>query len=539
MRRVKRGNQVWISIDLSQPLKCYDLGKQFMSLRPSFVTYAAIALVLAGLLAGGLYLNSQSAMAQSALPNNAVLSGYAWSSNIGWIKMASGPGDSQSFGVSIRDGVLNGYGWSPHVGWLQFDSSLLGPSGAGVSGGTRFVSNALVGWARFCTVFASGCSGALRPGEQNGGWDGWLLLGGGNLPGGGVKLAADNKLSGYAWGSENLGWVDFSGVTVGEGFIANCSVSPTNIPIDGTATWSATASGTTGPFTYHWVLTGPQPANPNQQNITLSYPTAGTYTGQVTITDGATNKTATCQASLTVGEGGDNELEVIVEGDGIVTIVNASNETSSCGAGDPCYSFHNDGDIVTLTATHGTDVSFIGWEGDCSGSGNSPRCSLTMDADKSVTARFEEAQKFDISVRYNPGTDVMLVNYQTQELNDQHFSSPVYITATRRAGVEGPINITLNIPIGILIGFTPGGQPEPVVTDCSDRTGGPITLNLTGQTAEAQVCIYFETDGEEDDLIVSPYAGEYEFNMTASAPGSRSVVTPVGLFYFDRRESEN
>jgi len=512
-----------------------------MTARSSIWFYAVIVLALAGaVVLGASLLNSQSAVAQSALSDNAVLNGYAWSSNIGWIKLSSDTSDSSSFGVSIKDGVLDGYGWSPNVGWIQFGSGLLGPSGAGVSGGARFVNNALVGWARFCTVFASGCSGALRPNEQNGGWDGWLLLGGGSLPGGGVKLGADNKLSGYAWGGENLGWVDFSGVTIGEGFIANCSVSPTTIPVAGEATWTATATGGSGSYTAAWTLTGGTPGTGTGMSVKATYATAGTYTGRATITDGATSKTATCQANLTVGEGGDNELEVIVEGDGIVTIVDARNETSSCGDGDSCYSFHNDGDIVTLTATPGTDISFIGWESDCSGT--FPTCTLTMDADKSVTATFEESQKFDISIKYEPGKGDMLVNYQTQNLDEPHLSSPAIVTITRRAGVDsnwtGPI--TLTMPLTVLTNKAPD-QPAPVVTgDCEDGiNNGPISVSLSGQSVEQKVCVYFATDGEPEVGLLSPYAGTYGLKLTASAPSSSSATGNAILRYLDRRESEN
>ena len=521
-----------------------------MTARSSIWFYAVIVLALAGaVVLGASLLNSQSAVAQSALPNNAVLNGYAWSSNIGWIKLSSDTSDSSSFGVGIKDGVLSGYGWSPHVGWLQFDSGLLGPSGAGASGGARFVSNVLVGWARFCTVFASGCSGALRPNEQNGGWDGWLLLGGGSLPGGGVKLGADNKLSGYAWGGENLGWVDFSGVTVGEGFIVNCSVSPTQISVGEQATWKAWVGNDVNyqdPNNYEvsWIFGSGGEAMPGEyaygEEITNTYNAAGTYTGRATITDGATSKTATCQANLTVGEGGDNELEVIVEGDGIVTIVDARNETSSCGDGDSCYSFHNDGDIVTLTATPGTDISFIGWESDCSGT--FPTCTLTMDADKSVTATFEESQKFDISIKYEPGKGDMLVNYQTQNLDEPHLSSPAIVTITRRAGVDsnwtGPI--TLTMPLTVLTNKAPD-QPAPVVTgDCEDGiNNGPISVSLSGQSVEQKVCVYFATDGEPEVGLLSPYAGTYGLKLTASAPSSSSATGNAILRYLDRRESEN
>ncbi|OHA57768.1 MAG: hypothetical protein A2114_01490 [Candidatus Vogelbacteria bacterium GWA1_51_14] len=518
-----------------------------MTARSSIWFYAVIVLALAGaVVLGASLLNSQSAVAQSALPNNAVLNGYAWSSNIGWIKLSSDTSDSSSFGVSIKDGVLDGYGWSPNVGWIQFGSGLLGPSGAGVSGGARFVNNALVGWARFCTVFASGCSGALRPNEQNGGWDGWLLLGGGSLPGGGVKLGADNKLSGYAWGGENLGWVDFSGVTIGEGFIANCSVSPTTIPVAGEATWTATATGGSGSYTAAWTLTGGTPGTGTGMSVKATYATAGTYTGRATITDGATSKTATCQANLTVGEGGDHVLDITIVGSGQVKDSNSGDILcASEGADESTETMctitgFSDGEEVDLLAVPSAEVQFIDWDGDCTGTDIA--CSLTMNADKSVTATFEESQKFDISIKYEPGKGDMLVNYQTQNLDEPHLSSPAIVTITRRARVDsnwtGPI--TLTMPLTVLTNKAPD-QPAPVVTgDCEDGiNNGPISVSLSGQSVEQKVCVYFATDGEPEVGLLSPYAGTYGLKLTASAPSSSSATGNAILRYLDRRESEN
>ena len=55
----------------------------------------------------------------------------------------------------------------------------------------------LVGWLK-----------ALSGGSaQSGGWDGWIHLHG---TGYGVELQEDSTFSGYAWGSDVIGWLDFS-----------------------------------------------------------------------------------------------------------------------------------------------------------------------------------------------------------------------------------------------------------------------------------------------------------------------------------------
>lgn len=63
------------------------------------------------------------------------LAGYAWASNIGWIKFGSGPGPYQnttanSWGVNrdMATGALSGFAWSENAGWINFN-----PTGSGVT----------------------------------------------------------------------------------------------------------------------------------------------------------------------------------------------------------------------------------------------------------------------------------------------------------------------------------------------------------------------------------------------------------------------
>lgn len=114
------------------------------------------------------------------------LNGYAWSHNIGWIKF-NGP----TYQVSIDDqtGGFSGFAWSDRVGWIKF----LGDR------------------ARVCSATAGGdCSNEIS--ENVSGWDGLIKLKGANY---GVRAAGTEEtacsLEGYAWGSDVVGWVKFSG----------------------------------------------------------------------------------------------------------------------------------------------------------------------------------------------------------------------------------------------------------------------------------------------------------------------------------------
>jgi hypothetical protein len=135
------------------------------------------------------------------------ITGWAWSSNIGWIKFDPTGGASDVY-YNPGNGAVSGYAWSPNIGWVDF-----GPSGgypaAPNSGAALPASHAdgpMTGWAKAIT------------GSMTGGWDGWIKLsdpswapdtdglkGVTSVTGSGGK----GYLKGYAWGSEVVGWVNF------------------------------------------------------------------------------------------------------------------------------------------------------------------------------------------------------------------------------------------------------------------------------------------------------------------------------------------
>jgi hypothetical protein len=167
---------------------------------------------------------STAAVAQTA---SQYLTNYAWSANTGWIRggNCTNPNDKTTcdstatfaYGVTIdpASGKLSGYAWSANIGWITF-----APGGCPVTGCTKGASVDLSanggsgpypikGWAQACSVFATGCSGALTSNDARGGWDGYIALDGSwNTP---VMLSANKKsITGYAWGSEVVGWVQMN-----------------------------------------------------------------------------------------------------------------------------------------------------------------------------------------------------------------------------------------------------------------------------------------------------------------------------------------
>ena len=192
--------------------------------------YSAGALLVASLLIIGatFFIAPRPALSQSP-PRS--IAGYAWSDNIGWIDLNcsnSGVCGTNPFGLSINaSGVISGYAWSDSIGWISANSSDLtgcpsGPCTVTLTGGV------LSGWLKALSA-------------DNNGWDGWI-----SLSGSGYGPTVTNGLfSGYAWGSDVVGWVSFanaytpcvpattytcSGSTIVQNVTAtNCQVTSTNL----------------------------------------------------------------------------------------------------------------------------------------------------------------------------------------------------------------------------------------------------------------------------------------------------------------------
>lgn len=132
--------------------------------------------------------------------------GWMWSSNIGWLKLDSNPTQP----VKVESNQLKGYAWSPNVGWVRFNpAETVFPSNP--QHGVQIVGGTVTGWARACSVYASGCSGSVKnvSGTELGGWDGWVKIEDRNNSGMAKYDAATQTFSGFAWGSLNLGWLRF------------------------------------------------------------------------------------------------------------------------------------------------------------------------------------------------------------------------------------------------------------------------------------------------------------------------------------------
>ena len=320
------------------------------------------------------------------------LTGWAWSSNIGWVSFNSAdPGSPIVYSVVITrdidpvlDGKLSGYAWSNNIGWIDFTPTD-NPPGSLVPMPAKLVNGTLTGWAR-------AIAGKL---PASAGWDGWIKLSDTTAPAYGVTFAPSGTdrldASGFAWGSTVVGWLSMNpslststacpagGVCIpggGGGGSYTCSPSATGNDV----TWSVAPSS--GPsMRYQWKKDSAPISGATNSTYTISNIIPGTYNINVTLTDGVTgviSNTSLCPYTKV----GTHTLTVnVVRNDGTVGTIVSTPGSISCGSACGPVAVA-DSTSVTLSAaadlTPGATIS-------CAGPGISS-CTFLMPAqDTSVT----------------------------------------------------------------------------------------------------------------------------------------------------------
>ncbi len=198
------------------------------------------------------------------------MNGWAWSDGVGWISTNCTEGGtsggnvcaSSTYGVNVdyTTGNLSGYSWSDNIGWISFNASAtsgcpVGTCQAKINGNPQSPTyGALTGWARACSVFASGCSGSLTTAAQNGGWDGFISLNcsNGNTCGTSNYALTTNmttgNITGYAWGSTVVGWVQSYSmhILIVPVTVDVVTANPSGVPPNQTSviSWTSTGAGT-------------------------------------------------------------------------------------------------------------------------------------------------------------------------------------------------------------------------------------------------------------------------------------------------------
>jgi len=178
-------------------------------------------------------------------------------------------------------------------------------------------------------------------------------------------------------------------------------------------------------------------------------------------------------------------------------------------AGEHTY---DEGDVVSITAEPNEGYVFSSWSGDCSGNGS---CSVTMDADKSVTANFNELPTYDLTILVNPyggGTLNPAAGTHTYTLDEI-----VEITAEASPGYEfsgwggecsgtGFCTVTMDEDKTVIANFT--ALPTFVLTTIIDPVGGGTVTPAEGEHTYYEGDFVEVTANPTDGYIFSGWDGD-------------------------------
>ncbi len=363
--------------------------------------------------------------------------------------------------VTLSGTSLIGYAWSSNIGWIKFNPTIgsgddalpSGQSGGPVSLETNASGNItgnVIGWARACSVFQSGCAGSLRSDSERGGWDGWISLNCSNTgpcATSNYKVTYDSssgKLSSYAWGADVIGWIDFcpnasdpglgaSACVKVDSFNVTCKTEPAGTVNIGTLVGWISVSQVDPNYQYSWSWNIGNPLSlngtgPNPEKVSRTENTPGNIRGTLTVTD-TTGNTSTGFCDIIVEDQNNPILTVILS-----STAQARGSVSSDPDGTPgnpeiddcetpsgptvCSNVYglNSGD-VTLTANpdagpdSGCDITPTNPTGTCSFDWgidasscprNEPTCPITMDREKRVSIRFFDSNDPQIDLSAEP-----------------------------------------------------------------------------------------------------------------------------------------
>ena len=311
-------------------------------------------------------------------------------------------------------------------------------------------------------------------------------------------------------GYEFTGWSgDASGMT-----------NPVNITMDADKTVTANFSPIQRTLTIN-ATNGSVSTNPN--------PSGGAYNDGTSVT-----LTATPDAGYQFdGWSGDasgttNPLSITMDADKTITAmfspiqrtltINATNGAVSTNP-NPTGGTYDDGTSVTLTATPDAGYQFDGWSGDASGTANP--LSITMDADKTITALFSPIQR-KLTLNTTNGSVSTNPNPTSGTYND---GTSVTLTATPDAGYQfdgwsGDASGTTN-PLSIIM------DADKTVTAIFSRIQRTLTINATNGSVTVSPNPVNGTydDGTVVTLTAVPDSG-YQFDAwSGDATGTTTQIT--------------
>lgn len=490
-------------------------------------------------------------LAQAATGN---VSGFAWSSNIGWISF-KGVAGGTNYGLNFVDDpddsgragffTPNSYVWSSNIGWINFSSDYSGSypdtDTANHHGVEVESDGSVTGWARACSVFGPGTclpvpgncptepQTGMRCNSERGGWDGWIKMNATSDPTKNVHLVG-NEFRGYAWGATVVGWIDFCPTSGTAGCVSLDSITPICSAIPSPAELSA------GTVSVVWSASDPQPvANykfdwswvsdlssssgdlvpvTDNNSVTKAYTQRQGITGILTATDrndSSKKGTGTCYVDVT--NPNQKELRVsVIGGDNSGLYGNVTGTGGiNCGAnGNTCTAAYSNGQSVTLTETPDSrpapaNIQFQGWSASpsvASCSGNSSTCVVPMNTGTIVTAAFYDANAA-------PAAGTLSVSSHRTRITDQLAGS---------SANSGLVNISVNntgsTPLNVCLvevnSKVNNAKLESIISGAIRAFDDPRTSNVLPE------CSFDNRPGSCSDNCVS--------DIRPNGPGSPTVL---------------
>ena len=208
-------------------------------------------------------------------------------------------------------------------------------------------------------------SGYVNSGTSQNGSKSWSTTGAQSFQ----VLAQDSKGATSTWSSYNV-TVNYPTLTT-----ATCTPTPSTITTGGSVSWTTTAAGGTGSYTYAW--TGTDSLSATTQTTSKTYSTTGTKSATVTVTSGSQTASSTCSAVVnpqsTCANGAVNYPNCTIDNSG--NCLNGDTNPPTCTTPPSCAN----GAVNYPTCT-------IGSGGQClNGNTNPPTCTNTPTCSNGAT----------------------------------------------------------------------------------------------------------------------------------------------------------
>lgn len=198
---------------------------------------------------------------------------------------------------------------------------------------------------------------------------------------------------------------------------------------------------------------------------------------------------------------------------------------------------YDEGTVVAISATPATGYHFDHWSGDVADP-NSASTTVTMDADKTVTANFELDPCYDNKAPTIDSITPTTVNVGEEYLGqvnatDADATDPEGHTLTYAEGTEWPTWLSLDTSTGEISGTVPC---------CTDPPGGPcyfdVDVEVSDECSTVTQSFTIEVKNDPPKITSSPYypwganwveIGEsYEYNVVAEDSDSDDLTFALG-----------